>query len=158
MKCPFQKNKTIYNVKLLFENWRNYLKEEKKEISSKDELRAFLEKNPSKLRPTNINIDNPKGSTKSFASAEEKELPFDYGEIRDVYNTADNMGWDLIFAPGSSKTSQNLQLVGHIEYADGSGNDKMIVASGGAISSGDKETIKSFFDDLEGVFKDIEWY
>ena len=83
---------------------------------------------------------------------------FDSGEWTRLINPADGMGWDVIIAPGSSKTSQNLKPVGHVEYADGSGNDKMIIASGGSISSSSKEIINKFFEEQGDSFKEIEWY
>jgi len=154
----FQRNETIYDVKKLFENWKYFLNEEKKEINTKEELVTHLEQNPSDNLPTNINIDNPKGTAKAFRGSEAVELPFDYGEWTSLINPADGMGWDLIIAPGSSKTSQNLKPIGHVEYADGSGNDKMIVANGGSISAESKEVINKFFEGLGDSFKEVEWY
>jgi len=145
-------------VKTLFENWRQYLNEEKIEQSSKEDLKTYLDQNPSESLPTKINIENPKGSMKTFKGAKEMKLPFDYGEWTNIINPADNMGWDLIIAPGSNSTSQNLKPVGHAEYTDGSGNDKIIVADGGTISAADQEIISNFFKDLEGKFKEVEWY
>lgn len=142
----------------IINKWRQYLKEEK-EISSKDELKKHLEANPTDSLPTKINIENPKGTMRSFKNTEKKELPFDYGEWSQLKNPADGDPWDLIIAPGSSKTSQNLKPVGHVEYADGSGNDKIIVSDGGNISDEDKEVISNFFSELENApFKEPQWY
>ena len=145
-------------MKVLFENWRQYLKEEKKEISSKEELVNYLNDNPSETLPTKINIENPAGTVKAFKGTQEKKLPFHYGEWPHITNPADNMGWDLIIAPGSSKTSQNLKPIGHAEYADGSGNDKIIISDDGIISEPDKKIISEFFKEFKNIFKEIEWY
>jgi hypothetical protein len=143
-------------VKTLFENWRKYLTE-KQEIQSKEELIKFLEENPSEISPTKINIDYPKGTLKKFGGADETTLPFDYGELTALINPADKQGWDIIIANNSSSNSQNLKPVGHAEYSSGAGNDKIIVADGGNLSSGEKQEIAEFFSE-RGSFKDVEWY
>jgi inorganic pyrophosphatase len=142
----------------IINKWRQYIKEEK-EIASKDELIKHLELNPADSLPTKINIENPKGSMRSFKNTEEQKLPFHYGEWSDLKNPADGDPWDLIIAPNSSETSQNLKPVGHVEYTDGSGNDKIIIADGGNISDEEKEAISNFFSGLENApFKEPEWY
>ena len=107
-----------------------------------------------------INLDNPKGSYKGFGRKKKIPLPFDYGEYPNLINPADNLGWDIIIVPSSSKNDKKLIPVGHVQYTgrpDKEGNDKIIIAPKGQYSSEDKEIIDDFFDPLER-FKPVKWY
>ena len=107
-----------------------------------------------------INLDNPKGSYKGFGREERIPLPFDYGEYPFLINPADNLGWDIIIVPSSSKNDKKLIPVGHVQYTgrpDKEGNDKIIIAPRGQYSSEDKEIIDGFFDPLDR-FKPVKWY
>ena len=143
-------------MKTLFESWREYLTEEKESIDSVEKLIDFLEQDPEANQ--NRNIDNPKGSSKAFKGGIAETLPFDYGEWPDAVNPSDNMGWDFIIAPSSPSESQNLKPVGIIKYADGNGNDKIVIADGGIISEEDQKIISDFFNKLKGTFEDTEWF
>jgi hypothetical protein len=136
----------------------------KKEIDTPKDLFRFLKKN----QDLKINIDSPKGSKKGFGD-KKRTLPFDYGEIVGVINPADNMGWDIIFPPSQKPTGKSLLPVGIVkinpdketwkEKADKeppTGNDKIIVSSGGNISEDDKKIISDFFDSM-WQFKKIKW-
>ena len=107
-----------------------------------------------------INLDNPKGSYKGFGHEKKIPLPFDYGEYPNLINSADNLGWDIIIVPSSSKNDKQLIPVGHIQYTgrpDKEGNDKIIIAPEGQYTFRDKEIINDFFDPLDR-FKPVKWY
>ena len=107
-----------------------------------------------------INLDNPKGSYKGFGRKEKVPLPFDYGEYPSLINPADNLGWDIIIVPSSSKNDKKLIPVGHVQYTgrpDKEGNDKIIIAPKGQYTFEDKEIINDFFDPLDR-FKPVKWY
>ena len=154
-------------MKLLFENWRGYIREiysprESVTIATRKELKKYLEQNPEEN--FTINIDNPVDSYKKFGTGTPHRLPFDYGEWPELINPADDMGWDLIIVPsasGGSHPAQNLKIIGVVEY-DGEkapnkeGNDKMIVAPGRNILDSDKKIIKDFFEKLSD-FKKVKW-
>ena len=96
-----------------------------------------------------INLDNPKGSYKGFGREEKIPLPFDYGEYPFLINPADNLGWDIIIVPSSSKNDKKLIPVGHVH--------KIIIAPKGQYTSHDKDIIDGFFDPLDR-FKPVKWY
>ena len=107
-----------------------------------------------------INLDNPKGSYKGFGHEKKIPLPFDYGEYPLLINPADDLGWDIIIVPSSSKNDKQLIPVGHIQYTgrpDKEGNDKIIIAPEGQYTFRDKEIINDFFDPLDR-FKPVKWY
>ena len=108
-----------------------------------------------------INLDNPKGSYKGFGHKKKIPLPFDYGEYPNLINPADNLGWDIIIVPSSSKNDKQLIPVGHVQYnasrPDKKGNDKIIIAPEGQYTFRDKEIINDFFDPLDR-FKPVKWY
>ena len=144
-------------MKLLLENWREYLNEEyNKNVKS---MIGFLKDNPNQK----INIDSPKGSEKGFGHEAKIPLPFHYGEYPDIINPADDMGWDLIIAPSHDKAAENLIPVGYAPYKEGSGkegNDKIIVSPNGIISDEDKEIITTYFRELNSIkdrFETIRW-
>ena len=107
-----------------------------------------------------INLDSPKGSYKGFGRKKKIPLPFDYGEYPKLINPADNLGWDIIIVPSSSKNDKKLIPVGHVQYtgrSDKEGNDKIIIAPKGQYTSHDKDIIDGFFDPLDR-FKPVKWY
>ena len=145
-------------MKLLLENWRKYLKEEKRIINSREEMEFIITQDPDQV----INIDVEFGQPKAFGDEENpKPLPFNYGEYIHFINPADNMGWDLVVSPSSPPEHKNLLPVGNISYVkdreDKTGNDKIIVAADGKFDNADKETIDDFFDKLP-QFNRVEWY
>jgi len=139
-------------MKLLLENWREYISEVK--VSSRSEVIDLINNNPDQ----NINIDCPKGKCKKFGG-EPKPLPFDYGEWTNIINPADGMGWDLIIVPSAGDQRNNLTPVGYVSYTKESGkggNDKIIIAPRGNYNDKDLNIIEKFFSPLE-KFNDVEW-
>jgi hypothetical protein len=168
-------------VKLLLENWNNYLdsiretkkflqevakaageaEEESSSVGYQEMLDLIKGEDGSEIK---IFIDVPKGAKKGFGATEKRPVPFDYGEFPDYINDADKMGWDLIIAPSESGKEWNkvgnLLPVGRVDYKEGSdkeGNDKIVMASGGKISEEDKEGIKVFFDGISDRFEAPRW-
>ena len=142
--------------------------EEKKSINTKEELIEIIKQDPNQ----NIYLDNPKGTTKKFGGSEPRKLPFDYGEYTELINPADDMGWDIILLPGSTKDDKNLLPVGHVSYHTESelweeherkipknigANHKMLITKDGKYSGAAKTLIENFFDDL-WQFKEVIWY
>jgi hypothetical protein len=148
-------------MKLLLENWREYLNEDLDAIviPTRDELVRYITDSPQQQ----IYLDNPRGTSKSFGRGKENKvkLPFDYGEYPDIINPADNMGWDVIIVPSSSESDETLLPVGHVSYIkeqeDKMGNDKIILAPDEDYTEGDKLIIDSFFAELP-QFDDVVWY
>ena len=148
-------------MKLLLENWRQYLNEDLDAIviPTRDELVRYITDSPQQQ----IYLDNPRGTSKSFGRGKENKvkLPFDYGEYPDIINPADNMGWDVIIVPSATKDDQFLIPVGHVEYSkdrrEKLGNDKIIIAPDGQYSDEDRKIIDNFFTDLKG-FESVKWY
>jgi len=154
-------------MKLLFENWRKYIREiysprESITISTKEELKKYLEQNPEEN--FTINIDSPIDSYKKFGSETLHQLPFDYGEWPELINPADDMGWDMVVVPsasGNAQPPQNLKIIGVVEYngekaPQKKGNDKMIVAPGGNVLDSDREIINTFFEKFND-FNKVKW-
>ena len=100
-------------MKLLMENWRRYLNEKKlfkkakiqpynfdwgllgeteeqeeveEEVLDIPTLMKKLQDNPNR----EIDIDKPKGTSKSFGTDQSYELPFDYGEWKNLINPIQN--------------------------------------------------------------------
>jgi len=155
-------------MKIIMENFKNFLLTEKKIISSKEEVIEIIKNNSN----YEIYLDNPKGTTKKFGGLEARVLPFDYGEWPALVNPADDMGWDLIIVPSSSVTDKNLVPVGFVDYFTdpeiwnkvgremnkGVGNNtKIIIAPSGEYSDKDKNILDSFFTNLT-QFKPITWF
>jgi len=142
-------------VKTFKEHW-SQLKQEATIIPTLDQIVTYIGNRPDQK----IYLDNPKGSYKGFGRKERIPLPFDYGEYPNLINPADNMGWDIIIVPSSSKNDKQLIPVGHIQY-DGwpekKGNDKLIIAPSGQYTSEDKAAIDDFFDPLDR-FKPVNWH
>ena len=125
------------------------------------------------LDQAKIYLDNPVESKKSFSGSEKRELPFDYGEIEDFINPADNMPWDVIIVPSQSgndvsQTLEDYEFVGIIKYnqdpeewnennEDFPGeNHKLIIAIDGEYEESDVEEIEEFFDTWQ--FEEVEWF
>jgi hypothetical protein len=132
-------------------------------VKTMKDLFFQLKKNPS----PKVYLDNPMGTKKGFGS-KKRELPFDYGELSDWINPADDMGWDIILPP-SNRKQDNLIPVGYVKVNDDKkiwkekgdrsppiGNDKIIVANSGNISEEDKVVIEDFFSSM-WQFKKIKW-
>ena len=73
-----------------------------------------------------INLDNPKGSYKGFGREEKIPLPFDYGEYPFLINPADNLGWDIIIVPSSSKMIKSLFQLATFNILEGQTKKGMI--------------------------------
>ena len=155
-------------MKKIIENFNNFLENEKKVVSSKEEVIEIIKNNSN----YEIYLDNPRGTTKKFGGLFPRVLPFDYGEWPDLVNPADNMGWDLVIVPSASDKDEDLAPVGTIDYktepeiwekvgkemSPGIGNNtKIILAPYGWYSASDKEVLDNFFGDLI-QFKPIEWF
>ena len=142
-------------MKTFKEHW-SQPKQEATTIPTLNQIVTYIGNRPDQ----EIYLDNPKGSYKGFGRKEKIPLPFDYGEYPNLINPADNMGWDIIIVPSSSKNDKQLIPVGHIQY-DGwpekKGNDKIMIAPSGQYTSEDKAVIDGFFDPLDR-FKPINWY
>jgi hypothetical protein len=154
-------------VKIILENFRKYLRAQLMELN-KEEVIEIIKNNSN----YEIYLDNPKGTTKKFGGLEPKILPFDYGEWPDLINPADNMGWDLIIVPSSTKNDENLTPVGVVDYLadpeiwkkvgkkmknDVAANSKIIIAPDGEYSQEDIQIIDDFFDSLI-QFKPVSWF
>ena len=125
-------------------------------VHTLDEIVTYIGNQPNQT----IHLDYPKGSHKGFGREEKLPIPFDYGEYPALINPADNMGWDIIIVPSSSKNDKKLIPVGHVQYdnePEKEGNDKIIVAPKGQYSSEDKAIIDDFFDPIDR-FKSVSWY
>ena len=148
-------------MKLLLENWREYLNEDLDAIviPTRDELVRYITDSPQQQ----IYLDNPRGTSKSFGRGKENkvELPFDYGEYSGIINPADDMGWDVIIVPSATQDDELLIPVGHVAYSpdrsEKVGNDKIILAPDEDYTEGDKLIIDSFFAELP-QFDDVVWY
>ena len=101
-------------MKLLLENWREYLNENKQTLSF-DEVIRLLRDNPDQER--SLDMQKNQG-TKSFGGVFNPpiKVPFDYGEYPNLINSADGMGWDFIIADESNVSDTNLQPVGYFSY------------------------------------------
>lgn len=120
------------------------------------------------LKKSEVYLDNPIGSKKSFGAKKRKKLPFDYGEFSNYINPADKMGWDIIVVPSESsgkkkQKNHDYKIVGIVkvntnkeEWAEKGegrkeppiGNDKLIVSANKKVSKEDKEIINDFFSSL----------
>ena len=154
-------------MKAILENFRKYLREQLMGLN-KEEVIEIIKNNSN----YEIYLDNPKGTTKKFGGLEPRVLPFDYGEWPDLINPADNMGWDLIIVPSSTKNDENLMPVGVVDYLadpeiwkkvgkkmknDVASNSKIIIAPNGEYTQEDKQIIDDFFDSLI-QFKLVSWF
>ncbi len=66
----------------------------------------YLSSNPGLV----LHLDNPMGSKKWTINNVKPPLPFHYGEVIDINNPSDGMGWDVVLAPEAnslSKESEN---------------------------------------------------
>ena len=160
-------------MKQIFKNWNMFLTEVK--AKSVEEVVSLI----SSGREIRINIDKPMGQSKTFGAKEEDkvELPFDYGEWKEIINPSDGMGWDFIIVPSRStgeggEREASLVPLGHVKYKSDketwravgkempknvAGNSKIIVSPDGAVTGQDKKDINSFFGKLI-QFNDVEWY
>ena len=137
------------------EHW-SQAKKEPTVIDTLDEIVTYIGNVPNQK----IHLDYPKGSNKGFGREEKLPIPFDYGEYPLLINPADNLGWDIIIVPSSSKDDTDLIPVGHVQYdnePEKEGNDKIIVAPKGQYTSGDRDIINNFFDPI-ARFKPVSWY
>ena len=158
-------------MKLLLENWREYLTEDKRTISF-DEVIELLRNDPDQERSLDFRAGE---GHKSWGGVFDPQIlvPFDYGEFPELINVADNMGWDFIVARDSNVEDKNLQPVGHISYYEDKelwdshgiddmpenvgGNSKIVLANDGDISAGDKAHLTEYFGPM-WQFKEPEWY
>lgn len=53
-----------------------------------------------------LHLDNPIGTKKWTIDGEKPPLPFHYGEVIEVSNPSDDMGWDVVIAPEASEISR----------------------------------------------------
>jgi hypothetical protein len=138
-----------------------------------EDYKDLINLNGEMLDAADIFLDNPIGSKKSFSGGEKRELPFDYGEIKDFINPADDMGWDIIIVPSQSgndanQTFEGYQFVGIVKYnqskedwkeegqSSPGENHKLIIAIDGEYEESDVETLEDFFDTWQ--FEEIEWF
>ncbi len=120
-------------MKLLLENWREFLKEEKRTINTKEELIDLIRQDPKQ----EIYLDNPKGTTKKFGGVNPRVLPFDYGEYPQLINPADGMGGDFLLTLSSltGALAQIIMVGSTIHVPLRTGGPKVIEASVAATSN-----------------------
>ncbi len=139
-------------------------KEKAKAVKTYKEVAKLLKEN----KTPDVFLDSPMGSKKGFGD-KKRELPFDYGELSEWINPADNMGWDIILPP-SNRDTKNLNIIGIVKIKDDKkiwnekadkappvGNDKLIVASNGKIDQSDIDTIENFFNGM-WQFEKVRWF
>jgi hypothetical protein len=152
-------------VKNILNKWEKFSTE--RVVYSYKELIDTVRDDPNQ----NIYLDNPKGTEKKFGGLTKNVLPFDYGEWPELVNPADNMGWDLIIVPSSTKKDDNLLPVGYVQYKDEDKvwekvgkekpvnikqNTKIIIASNEKYNDNDKKIIENFFENLI-QFQKVVW-
>jgi hypothetical protein len=132
-----------------------------KQVVSLEQIVDILQKSLPRIRV------EEKRNTKQKWGVEEP-IPFDYGEIPEYINPADNMGWDFIVAPDSDPTNKNLRIAGIIKVKDNAdnipapngnkpGNHKLILGSEGRVSNDAMKIIKNWFKQTK-VFDPPQFY
>ena len=88
-------------MKEIFKTWNKFLTEVR--AGSAQEVVSLISSGEKVL----INVDKPMGTSKTFGGKEENkvQLPFDYGEWKEIINPSDNMGWDFIIVPSKNKNT-----------------------------------------------------
>lgn len=152
-KKLFKKAKIVpYNF-----DWGLLGEEEKIIIRKRKDAIIFINDNPQ----LDIYLDNPKGTTKKFGGDTNIKLPFDYGELPDIINPADGMGWDIVISPSSGKDDENLKVVGYVAYNEKKpkalGNDKIILANDYYYSPEDRIEIENVFSMMD-YFDPVVWF
>lgn len=124
----------------LFENEDKYISYEKiVEIGRKSPLNIKVEKHRGTYMRWNKNVI----------------AQFDYGDVVDMFNRVDNMGWDIIIVPSSSERD-NLLIAGVVEvrpdadtipYPEGNipGNHKLLLAKDGKVNQNDIRHLTYYF-------------
>tara|TARA_R100000152_G_C6665545_1_gene103257 strand:+ start:150 stop:629 length:480 start_codon:yes stop_codon:yes gene_type:complete len=159
-------------MKLLLENWQEFINEEIKTLSF-EEVISLLRNNPDQRRSLDFDKGEGRKSWGGVYRENPKLVPFDYGEYPDLINAADNMGWDFIIADMSTVDDNNLLPVGHISYFDDKDlwdkhehdgmpeyigdNHKIILSKDGEISQKEKDSLNKYFGPM-WQFKEPEWY
>lgn len=106
-----------------------------------------------------IHIEEKKGQIKKSWGG--ITMPFDYGDMPEFINPADNMGWDIIIAPDSHWNQPGLKVAGILRYKSGKnkkGNDKIILAFNGRTTDRDKKVFKEFCKTQKKWFKEAEFF
>lgn len=107
--------------------------------------------------PLPIKIENKKNTIMRWS---DKICPFSYGEILYHKNPVDNMNWDIIVSPDSNDDDENLLICGIVKIKKDAnklphpignkpGNDKLILANEGDLTSNDKKLIDEYFKDIQ---------
>lgn len=160
-------------MKEIFKTWNKFLTEVR--AGSAQEVVSLISSGEKVL----INVDKPMGASKTFGGKEENkvQLPFDYGEWKEIINPSDNMGWDFVIVPSRStgeggEREETLVPLGHVKYKSDEetwkkvgkempegieGNTKIIVSPDGIATEKDKQDISNFFESLV-QFNNVEWY
>lgn len=152
-KKLFKKAKIVpYNF-----DWGLLDEEEKLTVRKRRDVIALINDNPE----LEIFLDNPRGTSKKFGSSTQFKLPFDYGELPDVINPADGMGWDIVIVPSSKKQDDNLKAVGYVAYNEkrpqSLGNDKIILASNSYYNPKDRLDVENVFSVMD-YFDPVVWF
>lgn len=147
-----------FNVKLnklLFENTKNY-------ITYEGIVEILQEKLPF------IKIEELRNTNKKWGS--DQIIPFDYGELIDYINPADNMGWDILISPDADKNDTSLRIAGVVKVSDQAnkippplgnkpGNHKLILGINGRMSNKSMTIIKDYFKSTtRGVFEPPQFF
>jgi hypothetical protein len=139
-----------------------------------EDYKDFLKMDRDFLDAMSIHLDSPVESKKSFSGSEKFELPFDYGELKDIINPADDMGWDIIIVPSQSgndinQTFEDYEFVGIVKYDEDKDewdeedrgypgeNHKLIIAIDGEYEESDVKEIEDFFGKM-WQFEKVEWF
>lgn len=104
--------------------------------------------------PLNIKIEKHRGTYMRWNK--NVIARFDYGDVVDMVNQVDNMGWDIIIVPSSSAKDTNLLIVGVVEvkpdadaipFPEGNipGNHKLLLAQDGKINQNDIDHLTYYF-------------
>lgn len=104
-----------------------------------------------------LTIEELRGVKKKWGNP--NPIPFDYGELPDYINPADNMGWDIIIAPDSDADDKWLRVTGYVPINDQAhlipppfgnkpGNHKLILGRFGKISNQSMSILKDYFEPL----------
>ena len=80
------------------------------DIDDVNDAITYLEENPG----LTLLLDYPKGSHKWESEGSMLAMPFHYGEVIQINNPADDMGWDVVIAPEATQLSEKSKEADYI--------------------------------------------
>lgn len=83
---------------------------EEVDISGTNNAIDYLRSN----RGMTIYLDTPIGAKKWRVNGRKVETPFHYGEVIDIVNPSDDMGWDILLSPAASKYEKVFKGVSYV--------------------------------------------